>query len=126
MKPETMMIDEVKYVRADRVTPERVIVTDQNANHPAIGKCCVIRTYSAGVHIGEVVAVDNRNVALKNSRRLYQWSGAFTLSAVAQYGIKDGKVACIVPELYLSEAIEIIPMTDKAAGCIMGFKEHTP
>lgn len=80
-----------------------------------IGKHCLIRTYSAGVHIGTVEDIEGTNILLKNSRRLWFWKGAFTLSAVAKEGIGEGsRISTEVEELMLTEAIEIIPITIEA------------
>lgn len=86
------------------------------ANHPAIGEYCIIRTHSAGVHAGTVSAVSDGNITLCNSRRIWKWGGAFSLSEVSQKGIDKDKsrVACEVPVLYLTDAIEIIPTTNIA------------
>ena len=85
-------------------------------SHPAIGKHCVIRTYSAGVHTGTVVSVNDRNVELADSRRIWSWQGALSLSEVATEGINPSgsKVACVVPSIFLTEAIEIIPTSEKS------------
>ena len=45
--------------------------------HPMLGRRCLIRTYSAGVHIGDVVFVDGMEVQLKNSLRLWKWEGGW-------------------------------------------------
>lgn len=83
--------------------------------HPMIGKHCVVRTYSEGVHIGTPVKIDGQEVLLKDARRLWQWKGAFTLSEVAQDGVaKDSRLATEVPEVYLTQAISFIPTTEKA------------
>lgn len=75
----------------------------------------LVRTYSAGVHFGTLEHHDGKSVTLKNARRLWRWFGAFTLSEVSQTGIKDGsKVTIAVPEIHLTEAIEIIPLSDAA------------
>ncbi len=80
-----------------------------------IGKMCVLRTYSAGVHIGIVEQVAETTVLLSNSRRLWKWSDAFTLSEVAQNGVGDkSRIACIVPKLLLTQVIEIIETTLEA------------
>lgn len=81
-----------------------------------IGQHVVVRTFSAGVHIGTLVAKDGENVLLKDARRLWKWSGAFTLSEVSQTGIKkaDSRMACAVPLIELTNANEIIPTTEKA------------
>ena len=88
------------------------------AAHPAVGRYCIIRTQSAGVHAGivTVVSVDGRQVTLVSARRIWQWFGAFTLSEVSQTGIDQEKsrVTAAVPEIYLIEVIEIIPASDAA------------
>ena len=76
-----------------------------------------VRTYSAGVHCGYLKERDGKEVELVNARRIWKWSGAFTLSELAVNGVEkpdECKFSCIVPRIYLTEAIEIIPMTDKA------------
>jgi hypothetical protein len=73
---------------------------------------CVIRTKNAGVHVGYVSDRSGMEVTLLNSRRLWYWEGAMTLSEVAITGITKPdacKVACVVPKIYLTEVIEIIP-----------------
>jgi hypothetical protein len=82
---------------------------------PMIGRHCVVRTYSAGVHIGDVVAKDGTNIHLTRARRLWKWGGAFTLSEVATKGIdpKESRMGCEV-EIELTQAIELIPTTAKA------------
>ena len=83
--------------------------------NPYIGKVCIIRTYSAGVHIGEVVSQNGEQVDLKNSRRLWSWKGAFTLSEVSQKGIsKESRIAISIPFMRLTNAIEILPCTNEA------------
>ena len=49
--------------------------TPQSGNiaNPVIGKYCIARCYSAGVHAGTVVSVDGENVVLENSSRLWKW-----------------------------------------------------
>jgi hypothetical protein len=75
-----------------------------------IGKYVVVRTFSAGVHVGVLVSRKGKEVILTEARRLWYWTGAFTLSAVSQDGIgKDSKMSLVVPEIALTEAIEIIP-----------------
>ncbi len=81
-----------------------------------LGKHVVIRTYSAGVHIGTLASRDGKEVVLTNARRLWRWEGAFTLSAVATNGIdaKNSRMSIAVESILLTEAIEIIPTTAKA------------
>ena len=75
----------------------------------------VVRTYSAGVHIGELKSRKGKEVVLVNARRLWKWCGAFTLSEVAIEGIKVGsKPSIAIPEIVLTEAIEIVKTSSVA------------
>lgn len=82
------------------------------ANVPPTGPEVIVRTYSAGVHIGTIEKRDGKEVTLTNARRLWRWSGAFTLSAVATKGIdrSESRISVPVPSIILTEAIEIIPV----------------
>lgn len=82
--------------------------------HPMLGRRCLIRTYSAGVHIGDVVAINDMEVHLKNALRLWKWEGGgLSLSAVANNGIKGGRLNR-TGEVYLTNVIEFIPTTKEA------------
>jgi len=82
--------------------------------HPMVGRRCLIRTYSAGVHIGDVVSANEMEVHLKNALRLWKWEdGGLSLSAVANNGIVKGRLN-ETGEVYLTNAIEIIPTTPQA------------
>lgn len=90
-------------------------------------KYCIIRTYSAGVHAGYVKERDGKEVTLVNSRRLWRWAGAFTLSEIAINGINkpdECKFACVLPEITLTEAIEIIPCTEKSKKSIESVADY--
>jgi len=88
-----------------------------------IGKYCVIRTYSAGVHVGEVVSHSGTEVELKDARRIWRWEGANTLHEIALRGVGAGsKVSDEVPSIVLTEAIEIIPCADAAIENLRGAK----
>lgn len=96
---ETICINGVEYVK-------------KGAEPPVLGPEVIIRTYSAGVHIGVIKSREGREVVLTNARRLWSWAGAFTLNAVAMEGVrrKDSRISKPVPEITLLEAIEIIPV----------------
>lgn len=88
---------------------------------------CIVRTYSAGVHIGYLAERNGKEVKLINSRRLWKWSGAFTLSEMSISGVTNPdecKFTCVIPEIILTEAIEIIPCTIKAMDCLMEVKPY--
>lgn len=94
--------------------------------HPMLGRRCLIRTYSAGVHIGDVVWINPENsmeVKLENALRLWEWeNGGLSLSAVANNGIKGGRLN-ETGEVYLTNAIEYIPTTEEAEKTYVKFIE---
>ena len=58
---------------------------------------------------------------MTNARRLWYWSGAASLSELAVRGTKrpkDCKFPVAVPSIVLTEAIEIISVTDEARNSI--------
>ena len=86
-------------------------------------KKVIIRTYSAGVHFGDLFAKDGKEVTLKNARRIWYWEGAASLSQMAVSGVSlpnKCKFSVVVPEITLTEAIEIIPCTKEASENIIG------
>ncbi len=76
----------------------------------------LVRTYSAGVHFGKLVARDGKEVVLGNARRLWRWYGANTLNEIALRGVdvSRSRASEAVPLITLTEAIEIIPIADAA------------
>ena len=89
----------------------------------------IIRTYSAGVHAGYLKNRDGKEVVLFNSRRLWKWAGAFTLSEIALNGVSkpdECRFASALPRIILTEAIEIIECTDKARKIIEGVPTYEP
>jgi hypothetical protein len=80
------------------------------------GKFVLIRTYSAGVHFGTLIERSGQEVRLKNARRLWSWNGALSLSEVAAKGIdlKNSKVSVPVDEIILTQAVEIIPISENS------------
>ena len=97
--------------------------SDTAKQHPMLGRRVLVRTYSAGVHIGTLIATDGMEVHLKDALRLWKWtSGGLSLSAVATNGIKGGRLNR-TPEIYLTNAIEIIPTSDAAEATFGTFIE---
>lgn len=90
-----------------------------------VGQYCIIRTYSAGVHFGKVTQAQGKEVVLSESRRIWSWSDRFTLSKIAVDGLETGKLSCPVDDLYLSEGIEIIPVSKEAKESLYEIKEHS-
>ena len=110
---ETLSINGVEYVKKEAVSP--IVVTNY----------VIVRTNSAGVHAGELVEQNGKEVRLKNARRIWYWDGAATLSQLAMEGTskpENCKFPCEVTEIILTEAIEIIPCTQAAMDSIKGVK----
>lgn len=82
-----------------------------------IGDYVIVRTYSAGVFVGTLARREGKEVELTDARRLWYWAGAASLSQLAQSGTSSPK-SCKFPEpvreVVLTEAIELIAVTDAA------------
>ena len=77
----------------------------------------LVRTYSAGVFCGYLESREGKEVVLKQARRIWYWNGAASLSQLAMEGTSKPehcKFPCEVDSIILTEAIEIILMTEKA------------
>jgi hypothetical protein len=81
----------------------------------------VVRTYSAGVHCGELVSREGREVTLAHARRIWRWKGAFTLHAVAAQGVGPGtQISVEIPSALLTEAIEVLTTTPAGEASLRG------
>lgn len=80
-----------------------------------IGRFVIVRTHSAGVHMGFLRACVGTAVELTESRRLWQWTEAFTLNEVSQKGCgEESRISEPVPEILLTQAIEVTPCSEMA------------
>jgi len=78
---------------------------------------CIVRTYSAGVFAGYLESRKGQEVKMSKARRLYYWDGAATLSQLSIDGVskpQNCKFPEEVPFVELTQAIEILPVSDKA------------
>lgn len=86
-------------------------------------KFVVVRTHSAGVHFGTLEAHEDKKVVLSNARRIWSWRGANTLNEVATKGVAaTSKVSDAVPEIALTEAIEVITCSAEGKAALEGAK----
>jgi hypothetical protein len=86
-----------------------------------IGRHIICRTYSAGVFAGVLKSREGKEVVLTDARRIWYWDGAASLSQLALDGTskpQNCKFPAPVAEVLLTEAIEIIPTTEKAQASI--------
>lgn len=79
-----------------------------------IGEYVLVRTYSAGVHMGTLVESHGTAVLLRDARRLWRWKGANSLHEVSQEGVGEGsRISKPVPTILLTQAIEVIPCSPR-------------
>jgi hypothetical protein len=91
------------------------ITTPQPRSDEMEGTFVVVRTYSAGVHVGTLVKREGKEVTLKDARRIWYWKGANTLHEIANSGVgKGSKISEPVLSILLTEAIEVIEATEAA------------
>jgi len=82
--------------------------------NPYIGHRVIVRTFSAGVHIGTLVRADGGECELKDALRLWRWEdGGLSLSAISIDGVVKGRINKTL-KVYLVNAIEYIPISKKA------------
>lgn len=87
------------------------------------GKKVLIRADRAGVFFGTLAEYDKTNgvVELHKCRRIWYWSGAASLSQMANDGVKNPsacKFTQVVKNMQIAGVIEVLPCTQKAAKCI--------
>lgn len=91
-----------------------------------LGKRCLIRTYSAGVHIGDVEWINPQNsmdIKLVNALRLWSWEkGGLSLSDIANKGVVKARLNR-TGTVCLTNAIEFIQTTPEAEATYAKFIE---
>ena len=94
-----------------------------------IGKKVIIRADRAGVFFGTLKAKRETpagvEVELQNSRRIWRWYGAASLSQLATEGTKqpdDCMFTVTVPQHMVMQVIEIIPCSEAAVKSIESVK----
>lgn len=111
----TMTVNGAEYVRADSIKKSQPAVSLDGLDY------VIVRTYSAGVFAGYLKRREGKEVELLNARRLWYWQGAASLSQLAEEGTSTPsgcKFPCETSKVTLTEAIEILPCTEKAMASI--------
>ena len=83
-----------------------------------IGKKVIVRGDRSGVFFGTLAEKEGTEVKLNNCRRLWYWDGAASISQLAVDGTTrptNCKFTVTVDEIIITDAIEIIACTEKAA-----------
>ena len=112
-KPQSITIDNIKYVRADSVSEAASTVNGL----PYV----LVRTQSAGVFAGYLESRTGQEAILRNARRIWYWYGAASLSQLAAEGTSQPgkcKFPCPVDKVELLQSIEILSISKKAQDSI--------
>jgi len=72
----------------------------------------IVRTYSAGVFAGNIESRNGREVVMTNARRLWQWTGAASLSQLAIDGTTNPSQCKFPQALDRVELLEVIEILD--------------
>lgn len=83
-----------------------------------VGKTAIIRGNNSGVQFGKIEEIEGTTVILSGSRRLWYWSGAASLSQLAEQGVKNPKgckfsIVTSTPHI-ITDTIEILICTEEA------------
>lgn len=87
------------------------------ASNKASKQYVIVRTYSAGVFAGYIKSRNGQEVVMTDARRIWYWSGAASLSQLAEEGTKDPrncKFPTPVKEVTLLQVIEILVVSKQA------------
>ena len=89
------------------------------------GKKVIIRADRAGVFFGTLAEYDQAKgvVELHQCRRIWYWSGAASISQLANEGVKnvsDSKFTQVLDTIQIAGVIEVIPCTEQAINNIEG------
>lgn len=109
----TVTINGIEYVEKRSLKSDSIIKDGL--------KYVVIRSYGAGVFLGYIKLQECEsgatNVILLESKRVYCWHGAASLSQLAVDGTSkpsECKIPVAIPEHEIKNVIEIIPVSEKA------------
>jgi hypothetical protein len=112
MKPNTIKIDDVEYIRAD-------------GSSPIAENYYIVRCYGSGVFAGEIESKDAEKVVMTNVRHLWHWDGALCTDDLSVNGVDpegNNKFPCEIKKLELYDVITIIPASKKCQESIKAVK----
>ena len=81
-------------------------------------KYYIIRGDRSGVFFGQIVSRSGQEAKLQHVRKLWYWDGACAVEQPAMDGVTNQngcKFTVVVPEMVITDAIQILPCSDKAA-----------
>lgn len=110
-KPKTMIIDDVKYIRADSVPKHPYNVDGMDY--------VIVRSREQGVMCGYLKSINRRTVTLYQARQIWKYDSSFVLPDIAEKGMRNPdnamlSVAMSQPMIML-EACGVLTCTEMAA-----------
>ena len=105
MAAKSITVDGIEYAPVRYLNDKRVI----------------IRSCDSGVHYGTLESRDGSEVTLSDSRRIWFWSGAASISEIAMNGVlkpQDCKFTVPVNTITVLGVCEVIRCTDEACRII--------
>jgi hypothetical protein len=119
MKPETMMIDEVKYVRADSIDSREPDTCDGL-------DYAIVRSRNQGVMCGYVESIDGQTVVLRQARQIWKYDSTFVLPDIAEHGMRNPDNAMLSVAMsqkcVMTEACGVMYCTKKAGEQLRNIK----
>ena len=130
-KPQTMMIDEVKYVREDSIESNEVVefTGEETVASVMIGKKVIVRSRNEGINAGIVELADDSGIVLRECRRIWyhkpQDKRVSWYEGVAETGLdSSSKVSCTVSKKVIIEDYSMTLCTDESFKSIMELKPN--
>ena len=83
----------------------------------------IVRTSRAGVFFGKIKEATHEEVTMTDVRKVWHWDGACAVEQLALEGVKrpdNCKFTVTIPEMTISDPIQIIPCTEKATNSLAG------
>ena len=85
----------------------------------------IVRGDRSGVFFGQVTARNDQEVELRNVRKLWYWDGACAVEQLAVDGVTapaNCKFTVVVPEMTITDAIQIVPCSERAVKALSGVR----
>ena len=85
--------------------------------------CVIVAAGIGGIHVGFLKSKSGQEVVLVGARRVQYWKGAASISEMAIRGVSspnECRFSAAVPEITLTQAVEIIPVSTKAQSNLFG------
>lgn len=122
------LIEQLKTLTQAVLAQSYLQSNNSNYTHPYIGQYVLARCYGPGVHCGILKSFDpTTGIAfLTETRRLWEWDKAFSLTEVSLYGIGgSSKLPETTQEIMVTNVLELVPTTPQAAESIKNWKIHS-